>query len=410
MIIADINYKKLGLIAIFLVVVVVIGYFIYSLFFKPTINTQTEPGNEATGGLSGLPEAGSGTQTPITGDNGQLPDIQSPGGQTGQDPNETTNEDRSTELGVTATDSRLTSGGRLQFYNQTDGKFYQLDADGKPVALSDKKFAGVENIVWSPANNKAILEFPDGSKIRYNFDTQEQVTLPKHWQDFDFSPTGDKIVAKSIGIDPNNRWLIVSNDDGSKAQKIEDLGENGDAVISSWSPNNQTIAMYVEGVDFNRKEVYFIGQNGENFKSMVVEGRDFRPLWSPKGEELLYSVYSADNNYNPTLWLASAQGDSIGANRRPVGLNTWADKCSFTTGSIYCAVPETLERGAGLFPATANNTPDRLYRINPQTGLKQEINLGSASYTMKNLYVSPDGQYLYFTDARTGNLRKIKLN
>jgi hypothetical protein len=410
MTLAGINYKKLGLIVVFLVIAGAIGYFIFNLFFKPAAQIQTNLTNDQTGTGSGLPEAGIGTQTPITGTEGQLPNNQTPNGQNQIGNSQTVTQDATTDLGVEASDSKIASNGKMQYYNQADGKFYQLGADGKPTVLADKEFFNVKNVIWAPTSDKAILEFPDGCKIRYNFTTKEQVTLPKHWQDFAFSPTGDKIVAKSMGIDPDNRWLIVSNDDGSKAQKIEDLGENGDTVIDSWSPNNQTIAMYTENIDFNRKEVYFVGQNGENFKSMVVEGRGFQHQWSPKGDELLYSVYSSDNDYKPTLWLAGAQGDSIGANRRPLGLDTWANKCSFTTSLIYCAVPETLERGAGLFPNTADTTPDKLFKVNPQTGVKEQINLGTSSYTMKNLSVSPDGQYLYFTDASTGALRRIKLN
>lgn len=406
----DINYKKLGLIIGFLAIAGVIGYFIYSLFFKSVSEEIPSGLIDQAGIMSGLPQSGTGTPIQVPDTEGQLPGA---GSQTtnGIMNGETVDQEQDSilDMGIESDNVVMSSNGQMQYYNRLDGKFYKLGDDGQPITLSDKQFFGVENIIWSNTSDKAILELADGSKIRYNFNTKEQITLPKHWEDFDFSPQGDKIVAKSMGVDPNNRWLIISNDDGSGAQKIEELGENGDKVISSWSPNNQTIAMYLEGVDYNRKEIYFVGQNHENFKSMVVEGRGFQPQWSPQGDELLYSVYSADNDYKPTLWLVSAQGDSIGSNRRPIGLDTWADKCSFTSGSIYCAVPRNLERGAGLFPQTANNTPDRLFRIDSKTGLKQEINLGNSYYTMKNLIVSPDGQYLYFTDTSTNRLRKIKL-
>ncbi|MCX6792486.1 MAG: hypothetical protein NTY12_00495 [Candidatus Falkowbacteria bacterium] len=409
MILANFSFKKIGLILVFLIIAGAIGWFIFSLFFKTNVQIEPGVGTEQTGTGTGLPEAGTGTGTTTTNENGQLPGTQNQGNQGQNQGNEATNQDNSTDLGVQASGSRVGSNGQIEYYDKNDGRFYKLGADGKAVALSDKQFPDVQNITWAPNSDKAILEFPDGSKIRYNFTSKEQVTLPKHWEGFDFSPTGDKIVAKSIGIDPDNRWLVTANDDGSKAQKIEELGENGDKVISSWSPNNQSIALFVDGVDFNRKEVFFVGLNGENFKSMVVEGRGFESKWSPKGDELLYSVYSSDNDYKPTLWLAGAQGDSIGANRRPLGIDTWANKCSFTSGSIYCAVPQTLERGAGLFPTTANSTPDTLYRINPQTGIKEQISLGSGSYTMSNLSLSADGMYLYFTDTTTGRLRQIKV-
>src|SRR3989338_2714976 len=49
----------------------------------------------------------------------------------------------------------------------------------------------------------------------------------------------------------------------------------------------------------------------------------------PDGQSLLYSVSSPASEYKPALWIANAAGDSIGENRRSLGLNTWADKCAF---------------------------------------------------------------------------------
>ncbi len=402
------NYKKIGIIVAFVLLVAVIGYFLFVFFFKPTMAPITGPETPATGEFGGLPEAGSGTGTPTSTVSGELPDAGSSGSGQVQAPLTPTVEDASVDIGAVAS-AALSANGQMRFYNESDGKFYTLGADGKAITLSDRRFAGAESIIWSDTSNKAIIEFPDGSKVRYNFDTEEQVTLPKHWEDFAFSPDGNKIVSKSIGVDPDNRWLIISNDDGSQAKQIEALGENGDDVISSWSPNNQSVAMYAESIDSNRKEIFFIGQNGENFKSIITEGRGFQPKWSPAGNELLYSVYSADNDYKPSLWLVNAQGDTIGNSRRPLGLNTWAEKCGFGDGSMFCAVPQSLERGAGLYPSLSEGTPDYLYKINPQTGTKELVNLGGGSYSMKNLTVSPDGSYLFFTDSSTGRLKKIKL-
>jgi len=103
---------------------------------------------------------------------------------------------------------------------------------------------------------------------------------------------------KSIGLDTDNRWLAIANDDGSNVRAIEPLGEKDDTVYPSWSPNKQMIAMYTEGKDFTSQNVYFVGLNNENFKSTLVEGRGFQPKWSTSGNQLLYSVYSSDNDMN----------------------------------------------------------------------------------------------------------------
>jgi len=119
-------------------------------------------------------------------------------------------------------------GNSVQYYDPQDKKFYRTDDNGAPEAISDQAFYNVEKVVWSPDKSRAILEYPDDTKIIYNFQNRTQISLPKHWQDFQFSPSGDQIAFKSIGFEPENRWLSVMNADGTQAQNIEKLGANAD--------------------------------------------------------------------------------------------------------------------------------------------------------------------------------------
>src|SRR5690606_15584135 len=101
-------------------------------------------------------------------------------------------------------------------------------------------------------------------------------------EDFDFNPTGTQIVAKSLGVDPDSRFLVTVNADGSGARPFQELGQNADQVQVAWSPNNEVLATATTGrrLDVDRQEVYFLGQYGQNFKSMVVEGLNFQPQWA----------------------------------------------------------------------------------------------------------------------------------
>ena len=236
--------------------------------------------------------------------------------------------------------------------------------------------------------------------------------MPKHWEDFSFSAGGEQIAAKSIGIDSDNRWLITSNADGSEARAIEPLGDNAGKVIVSWSPTGEAIAFSKTGnaQGFDTSEIFLVGQNHENLKSLIVEGRDFRPLWTNNGEQLLYSVYSSANDYKPTLWISDARGDSIGANRHSVGLNTWADKCAASGATVvYCAVPTSLPEGAGLAPKVAQSIPDQIFRIDTQSGTKVLIGSPAENVSVSQLSVSNDEKFLYYTDATSGVLRKMQL-
>lgn len=418
------RYKKIFLIVGFLAVVILIGYLLWNFFFKNVVTpTVEEP--TATSATEGLPSAGPGgatTGTTTTGPGG-LPTTT---GQTGSNVGGTgtsasangTIDDRAVG-GVTKTTlvseapsvgMTVNKNGQVQYYDSTDGKFYKIDSNGKKIALSDKVFYSVSNVTWSSDSDKAVLEYPDGSNILYNFDTGKQVTLPSHWKDFSFSPDGDQLVSKSMGIDSDNRYLVVSNDDGSEAKAVEKIGNNDSTTYATWSPNNQIVAMYTEGIDANRQEVYFVGLNDENFKSTVIEGRGLQYQWSTNGDKLLYSVYNTNDNSNPRLWIVDSNSNTIGQNRKSFSLQTWASKCTFASDTeIYCAVPNSLPEGSGLFPELADQTEDSLYKIDLTTGTQKLIAVPNGSYNISQITVTEDQKSLYFTDKFSGSIYKVNL-
>lgn len=418
------RYKKIFLIIGFLAVVIFVGYLLWSFFFKGiAAPTTEEPAGTST--TEGLPSAGPGganvgtTSTGINGlptTTGQVtPSI----GGTGTSASANGTIDDRAVGGVTKTTlvnetpsvgTTINKNGQVQYYDSADGKFYKIDSNGKKIALSDKVFYSVSNVTWSSNSDKAVLEYPDGSNVLYNFSTQKQVTLPTHWKDFSFSPDGDKLISKSIGIDSDNRYFVVSNDDGSSAKAVEKIGNNDATTYSTWSPNNQIVAMYTEGVDANRQEVYFIGLNDENFKSTVIEGRGLQYQWSTNGDKLLYSVYNSNDNSNPRLWIVDSTSDTIGQNRKSFSLQTWASKCTFASDTeVYCAVPNSLPEGSGLFPELADQTEDSLYKIDLTTGTQKLIAIPNGSYNISKVMVTDDQKSLYFTDKFSGSIYKVNL-
>lgn len=403
--------KKIALALGFIIVTAILGWGLYYFFFKaapsPVPETLSTTPNAETGG--NLPSAESG-QPPgkITGgatgmEAGQLP-VASPIAQGGV--TQTTLVTQNSTLAPHASDANIA------YYDRSEGKFYRLDQNGNNILLSNQTFYNVQNITWSPSNDKAILQYPDGSKISYDFTTQKQATLPKHWQDFSFNPNSTAFAAKSIGMEPENRWLVVSKPDGANAEGIIALGDNADKVTVKWSPNNQIVGFSATGDarGFASKEILPLGLNNENFKGIIVPGLDFHPLWSKTGDQLLFSTYNSDSSYKPELWIVNAIGDSIGSGRRPIKINTWAEKCTFAdNNTIYCAVPNNLPEGAGFEPGIANDTPDTIYKIDLQTGAKNPIAIPEQDYTINSMIVSPQKDALYFTDAANGLLHKIKL-
>ena len=163
------NFRKLGLILLFLAVTAGAGYLLYRVFFAPAPTAEQPTTGVPAGAGTGLPTAGTGR--PVT------PAV--PGGIA---PSGTVPSAAGSEIaagGKTATqqvisgnvlDAQAGPGGELDFYNQTDGKFYRRLPDGSLQAMSETTFPSVSKVSWSGGNDKAVLEFPDGSKVIYDFE------------------------------------------------------------------------------------------------------------------------------------------------------------------------------------------------------------------------------------------------
>jgi len=392
--------RKIIFAGIFLIVCVAVGFLLYWVFFakkEPTTPAE-KPGAEAPAGQ--FPAAGAGQPTTVT-KPGKLPTaVTKPITPKTVVPKIAPAYPITSKIDASILGAGKDTVGSAKFYNTTDGKFYRLGKDGKVAALSDEVFFNVQNVTWSATKNESIIEYPDGANIYYNFDTKKQVTLPKHWQEFAFSPLGDKIVSKSVGLAPENRWLITADPQGKSIKMIEPMGENADKVVVNWSPNGQIIATSrtgeAQGAD--REEILFVGLQGENFRSIIVEGRGFESQWSPTGKKLMYSVFSGRSDFKPELWIVNAEGDSIGTGRKMLNLNTWSEKCAFNDDRfVYCAVPTQMQTGAGFAPGLADNTNDKIYKIDTETGIKTELQTDGYQ-VVSGMFISDDGKTLYFTD------------
>ncbi|MFA6466743.1 MAG: hypothetical protein WCV71_02705 [Patescibacteria group bacterium] len=402
--------KKILMVVAFILLVLGLSFALYWVFFRST-PPVTPPDDFNAGNLPGI---GDGNVTIVnqntnTNNNGlpwqiyvpdKVSDVAS-GGLTKVD-----------ELVNNEVKGLTTSPNGLQYYDTNTQKFYRINENGQIEELSNKAFYKVDTVTWAGNGDKAILEYPDGSNILYNFSTGKQVTLPAEMEDFSFDASNSKIAAKWIGPSEDDNWLVVSNDDGSGMALIEPLGDQTHTTFVGFSPDNQVAVMHSKYVDAQRQEVYPLGLNGESFKSFIVNGAGFDYDWSPEGNSMIYSVYNGDTNYNPNLWVTNGQTSELGDIKVSLNIATWPDKCTFAgEDAMYCAVPQGLPRGAGLYPEIADRYPDNFYYINLNSGTKNLIASpigASGSYTAHNLFRSPDGSLLYFTDG-SGNLQSIRL-
>lgn len=409
-------WQRITVIILIFVSIILMGIILYWFFWRPILGPAPIENNSIVQQLiTGGDQTGRTTSTVGT---GQLPidtePTEQPASQTPTQP-ETAGRLSESDLSALVKESTrfssITKGGNVVYYNPDDGKFYQSDINGNISELSPKTFFGANNAIFDNNGKKAIIEFPDSSNIVYDFDAEKQYTLPKHWEDFGFSPTGEEIIFKNIANDIENRFLVTAKYDGSSAQIIESIGVNANKVFPNWSPNGQVVATYHEGLDSSRSEIFLIGQNKENFKSLTVNGRDFRGLWSPTNEKILYSVYDVNDGYKPQLWISSALGDNVGDNRQKINLQTWVDKCTFAGENYaFCSAPQTLAYGSGLEPQINNDARDEIWAIDLKTGQTQLLLTPNTVTKIQSLMFNENNpNELLISSANSGWIYKLKI-
>lgn len=410
------DYRRLLLIIGFIAFVLLAAFGIYYVFFRSTQTPQTNGNENINGGT--LPGTNGNINRIIGNTNGSIPIVN------GSNANvSATNVNASpiADGGVTTVSSiiptnvaaaNVSTTGAITWYDPSSGKFFTADANGKNAReLTSQLFPNADSVTWNAQGNKAVIAFPDESKIIYDFATKKQYTLPKESDDFSFSPAGDQIAYKYLPQDVDERYVVTSSPDGSSVKFVEKIGDQANDVDVTWSPNNQVIATYRKSSDASRQEVFFIGQNKENFKSAVTEGRGFEGKWSPDGSQMIYSVFSAATDYNPSLYIMNSSGDNIGAGRTGFEIATWPDKCSFGVGgtTVYCAVPKFLDSGSGLRDRNSLSTNDEFYAIDVNSGNSRLIATPSLRVSAANVFLSANGKTLYFTNSLTGGLESIRL-
>ncbi|MBU0614042.1 hypothetical protein KJ766_02015 [Patescibacteria group bacterium] len=384
----------------FIGICILIGLGLYFLMFKRApiiVQEQPTDGNEIKGGLTTSEIVDKRGSSDTDEDNMLIPAQDLKPGQIAT---------------ATLTSSKIisptiTSSNEIAFYDPNDGAFYTIDAAGNIQSLSTDRFPKAETVVFSDGADEAVIEFPDGSNIMYDFSTGMQYTLPSHWTDFSFSQDGSSLVTKSVSGVANNDQLVITNADGSVAQSIAFLGNNEPLITTSWSPSGNVVAFSETGTAqsaFGRQEIYLLDANGDAISALIVDGANFEAIWSPSGNDILYSVANVNSNNYPALWYTDIKGQS----RRSLNVQTWVDKCTFKDSAmVICAVPKQAAVGSG-YNHELTSSPDDVYQINVTTGKSSYIGTPAFDSQMFNLKLSSDGSLLYFTD-KYGRLNSMPL-
>lgn len=408
--------RRIFLIIVFVVVIVGISAFLWLAFFKPPSLPVVQPPLTPAAPQTGLPQSGPSTLIPTT---PSAPGVPSSGFPTGTPlPGTPTTSGRIQVQAIIALTSSPTvsptisaSGDAIIYWNSTDSRFYIVSSAGAAQALSPKEFFSIESAMFSSDRANALISYPDGAKIVYNFKIGTQYTLPSFWKDFSFSPDGASLVFKSIGRDIESRVLATASLDGSNFQDLTTLGDNESHAYPLWSPQGGIVALYTEASGLERQNLFFVGEHNEQFQSIPIPGLGFKAMWTNRSGRLIFQTYSGDTSYRPDLWIVDASVGSLGTNRRDLHVETFLDTCALSADdrTLFCAIPRDLPEGAGLTPQIAETLSSDFWKIDLETGLKTLLLAPRDPVNVETVLVSSDEKYLFFKNRADGRLYEIKL-
>ena len=259
-------------------------------------------------------------------------------------------------------------------------------------AITDSKVTDIEEIIWSPTKELALFRKSDSVTLfdfmKYDFVNQTETP----WASSDvgsiaWAPDKSKI-AYSYSPATGERSLIFANTTNTNVERVANFVELGiDNPLLRWSPDSQWLLIIPRNAFSGDNKIYLFNAYSRKIKELTDIGDQIDANFSPDGNKILYSTYSAERG-NPTstkLFLM----DITGNNKRDLSLRANLDQTVWTKDSINIVVATTDgdSGNASIFRFDTEKKEKSGFSVN---------NLGAID--IKALAFSDDGKLLLYEE------------
>ncbi|HLN18992.1 MAG TPA: hypothetical protein VK255_02360 [Patescibacteria group bacterium] len=307
-----------------------------------------------------------------------------------------------------------TADNLIKYYSTT-GDAYKIDTDGNnKTTISDKKFPGLSDVLWSPDKTKAITKSIENGQAQfyyYNYSTQQEIPIKNNVDEIAWQTSGNRIFYKYYDSQTKKRSFNISDPDGTNWIKLSDINYRNVSIapipksglVSFWNqPDSytQTIFETVPVISGEKKTIY-----KEKY------GADY--LWSTDGSLILVS--SSDTRAGTKMQLGVMNYN--GGEYRNLDIPTFVSKCVWSRDSktVYYSLPGDIPSSAILpneYMEGKFKTVDTFWKVNIADGKKSRIIETSeikANFDAAKLFLNDDESALFFVNKYDGKLYKIAL-
>lgn len=367
--------KKLIIILISLAIIVVASYLVYYFFFR-----QDAPSDTSNNEISLEPKK---TQKifPLS---------------------------KETILGATIDPN----GKKVKYYAKSSGNILSVAFNGSEYStLSSANLSGLIKAFWSPDKEKVISYFEEKEQIKkylHNYSNGQSTLLNEKIEQAAWSPDSKKIAVLTYDENASANIVSIANADGSELKVIFQTRIKDISI--EW-PSADKISVKTKPSGLSEGTIISLNPDNGEFTTVISGEFGLVSKWSPLGDILVYS-FTSPSGKNPSL----SSSNRFGQNKISLEIASLADKCVFSQDnrSLFCAVPERISENA-IWPDDYYKrmvaTNDSFYKINLESSQKTLIYAADSekSYDAGELLLSPEEDFLIFTNRRDGLLYSLRI-
>ena len=303
--------------------------------------------------------------------------------------------------------------GSLYYYSLDDRAIKKANADGKNKNTLMSNLPGeVARLLWSAKRDKVMLQLKQGTATNWysaHLETKTLVPLKPEVSRVTWDNFGERIFYLYTNLGTKERSLDMAEPDGSNWKKLTTVGTK-DFFLSS-VPESGLISFWARPRGSDTSALEAVGASGEIRRTLSpgLYGADY--LWSPDGERILVSGSTIPGGKNLSLHVIENDEMKDLAIPTLISKTVWSNDGRTIYFALPGGLPDTL-----ILPDDSFGKPlysrDTFWKIDLSTGKKSRlITLKDASqaFDSSDLFLSPSGDALYFTDRVTKRLYRIDL-